>query len=178
MSKFTLEFKLECIEKYKNHEKIEVPEDYKSLPTTFFHNVRDWYHAYEINGIKALSTSGQNPLTLEQKVALVRLVISGRTVRSLAAEHCIGHGNLSHWVQMYKLYKEDGLKCFTRGKKTKDLFMKSRTKKSKISPSVQEELDLLRKRNEYLEAEVEYLKKLDALELMKKAKQPKAKKQK
>lgn len=178
MSKFTLEFKLECIEKFRNHEKIDVPEGYASLPSTFYHNVRDWYNAYKVNGVKALSTKGQNLLTYEQKLALVRLVISGRTVRNVAAEHCIGHGNLSRWVQQYKLYGANGLKCSIRGKKTKDLFMKSRTKKSKISPSVKEELELLRKRNEYLEAEIEYLKKLDALETTKEAKHPKAKKRK
>lgn len=178
MSKFTLEYKLECIEKFKNHEKIDIPDGYKSLPSTFYHNVRDWYNAYRINGVKALSTRGQNLLTHEQKLALVRLVIAGKTVRSVAAEHCVGHGNLSQWVKQYKLYGEDGLKCSTRGRKTKDLFMKSRAKKSKISPSVKEELQLLRKRNEYLEAEVEYLKKLDALETTKEAKHPKAKKQK
>lgn len=178
MSKFTLEFKLECIEKFKNHEHIDVPSDYTSATSTFYHNVRDWYNAYRINGVKALSTKGQNLLTHEQKIALVRLVVSGRTVRNVAAEHCIGHGNLSHWVQMYKKHGEDGLKCFVRGKKTKDLFMKSKTKKSKISPSVKEELALLRKRNEYLEAENAYLKKLDALETTKDAKPTKAKKQK
>jgi len=178
VSKFTLEFKLECIEKFKNHEKIEIPKDYTSLPDTFYHNVRDWYNAFRNNGVKALSTNGQNLLTYEQKLALVRLVITGKTVRNVAAEHCIGHGNLSQWVKKYKLYGEDGLKCFIRGKKTRNLFMKSRTKKSRISPSVKEELELLRKRNEYLEAEVEYLKKLDALETTKEAKHPKAKKQK
>ena len=52
----------------------------------------------------------------------------------------------------------------------------TKTKKSKISPTVKEELKLLRERNKYLEAEVEYLKKLNALELQKVIKQAKAKK--
>lgn len=177
MMKFALEFKLECIEKFKKGEKIDIPDGYPSLPETFYHNVRDWIKAYSVNGVKALATKGQNVLSQEQKLALVRMVIAGKTVRAVAAEHCVGHGTLGAWVKKYKLYGEDGLKCFARGRKTKDLFMKSRTKKSRISPSVKEELLLLRQRNEYLEAEVAYLKKLEALEMAKGTKHPKAKKQ-
>ena len=51
-------------------------------------------------------------------------------------------------------------------------------RKNKTSPTEEEELKLLRERNEYLEIENEYLKKLDALVAKREAKQHKAKKQK
>ena len=56
--------------------------------------------------------------------------------------------------------------------------MKKKTKKPKLSISEQEELKLLRERNEYLEMENEYLKKLDALVSKREAAEAKVKKQK
>ena len=56
--------------------------------------------------------------------------------------------------------------------------MKKKTKKLKLSVSEQEELKLLRERNEYLEMENEYLKKLDTLVSKREAAEAKVKKQK
>ena len=56
--------------------------------------------------------------------------------------------------------------------------MKKKTKKTKLSVSEKEELKLLRERNEYLEMENEYLKKLDALVSKREAAEARAKKQK
>lgn len=68
----------------------------------------------------------------------------------------------------------NGLQC-KKGRPTKQLVMK---KKTKLSISEQEELKLLRERNEYLEMENEYLKKLDALVSKREAAEAKAKNQK
>ena len=70
-----------------------------------------------------------------------------------------------------------GLHC-KKGRSTKQLVMKKKTKKTKLSISEQEELKLLRERNEYLEMENEFLKKLDALVSKREAAKAKAKKQK
>ena len=172
--KYSLEFKLECIEKFKNGEKISPPDGFTGQIESFMHNVRDWNNAYKSNGIRALSKNGQTILTLEEKLVLVRSVIVGGSVNKISAAAGIGHGNLSNWVKLYKQYGEEGLKCCDRGRKKE--FTMTKTKKSKISPTVKEELKLLRERNKYLEAEVEYLKKLNALELQKVIKQAKAKK--
>ena len=71
----------------------------------------------------------------------------------------------------------DGLQC-KKCRLTKQLVMKKKTKKTKLSISEQEELKLLRERNEYLEMENEYLKKLDALVSKREAAEAKAKNQK
>lgn len=71
----------------------------------------------------------------------------------------------------------DGLQC-KKGRSTKQLVMKKNNKKTKLSISEQEELKLLRERNEYLEMENEYLKKLDALVSKREAAEAKVKKQK
>ena len=69
----------------------------------------------------------------------------------------------------------NGLQC-KKGRPT----MKNNNKKkrSKLSISEQEELKLLRERNEYLEMENEYLKKLDALVSKREAAEAKGKNQK
>ena len=71
----------------------------------------------------------------------------------------------------------DGLQC-KKGRPTDKIIMSKKTKKSKLSVSEQEELKLLRERNEYLEMENEYLKKLDALVSKREAAEARAKKQK
>jgi hypothetical protein len=74
----------------------------------------------------------------------------------------------------------DGLQC-KKGRPTKQFVMKKKTKKTKktkLSISEHEELKLLRERNEYLEMENEYLKKLDALVSKREAAEARAKKQK
>ena len=56
--------------------------------------------------------------------------------------------------------------------------MKKKAKKASAPVSESEELRLLRERNEYLEMENEYLKKLDALVSKREAAEAKAKKRK
>lgn len=176
--KYSLKFKLECIEKYRNKEKLIPPKEFKGLQSSFEHNVRDWSNAYKSGGIRALSKERQIILTPDEKLSLVMAVIAGGSVNKIAAEAGIGHGNLSAWVKKYKQFGEEGLKCSKKEIRESKQFTMSKAKKSKLSPSIKEELKLLRERNKYLEAEVEYLKKLNALELQKGVMQTKAKKQK
>jgi hypothetical protein len=80
-------------------------------------------------------------------------------------------------VRKYNERGMEGLQC-KQGRKPKQFVMKTKTKKSKLTISEQEELKLLRERNEYLEMENEYLKKLDALVSKREAAEAKVKKQK
>ena len=88
----------------------------------------------------------------------------------------IDSGQLYQWVRKYRENGMDGLEC-RAGRKRKGPDMPKK-KKVKLAPSEKEELELLRARNEYLEAENAYLKKLDALVMKRGAAHPKAKKQK
>ena len=175
--KYSWEFKLECVNKYKNGEYINI-----SGSPSFHHNfmirVRDWAATYDELGIDGLKHSSTNKnWTPEERFELVAKVLAGNSIRSVSKNAHINNGQLYQWVRRYNEKGMDGLQC-KKGRPTKQIVMKKKTKKTKLSISEQEELKLLRERNEYLEMENEYLKKLDALVSKREAAEARAKKQK
>ena len=175
--KFTLEFKLECIDKYKKEIHIDVPSNCKSSHHDFMHSVRNWNKIYDKFGVDGLKHNNFNHYwTSEERFKLVAEVLAGKTISQVAIENAINGGQLYQWVRKYRETGIDGLECH-KGRKPKVPNMPKK-KKVKLAPSEKEELELLRARNEYLEAENIYLKKLDALVTKREAAHPKAKKQK
>ena len=175
--KYSWEFKLECVSKYKNGKFIITPENIKSRES-FMAHVREWVKNYDDLGIDGLKHSSINrDWTPEHRFELVAKVLAGNSITSVAWDAHINSGQLYNWVRKYNEKGMDGLQC-KKGRPTKQLVMKKKTKKTKLSISEQEELKLLRERNEYLEMENEYLKKLDALVSKREAAEARAKKQK
>jgi transposase len=141
-------------------------------------HVRVWVKNYDDLGIDGLKHSSTDKnWSPEEKFELVARVLAGNSIRLVAKNAHIDSGQLYQWVRRYNEKGMDGLQC-KKGRSTKQLVMKKKTKKTKLSISEQEELKLLRERNEYLEMENEYLKKLDALVSKREAVEAKAKKQK
>ena len=175
--KYSWEFKLECINKYKNGDFIILPSGLRSRDS-FMTHVRTWAKTYDDLGIDGLKHSSTNKdWTAEKRFELVAKVLAGNSITSVAKNAHINSGLLCQWVRRYNEKGMDGLQC-KKGRPTKQLVMKKKTKKTKLSISEQEELKLLRERNEYLEMENEYLKKLDALVSKREAAEARAKKQK
>lgn len=175
--KYSWEFKLECVNKYKNGEFITFPGSPKQRDH-FMNHVRAWAVTYDDLGVEGLKPSSTNKdWTAEKRFELVAKVLAGNSISSVAKKAYINPGELYQWVRRYNEKGIDGLQC-KKGRPTKQLVMKKKTKKTKLSISEQEELKLLRERNEYLEMENEYLKKLDALVSKREAAEAKAKKQK
>lgn len=173
--KYTLEFKLECVEKYKKGIRIDLPPGVKHR-ATFLHYLMDWVKAYEDLGVEGLMHKSRNrEWTPEERLALVAKVLAGSSMREVARSGHIPYGMLYQWVKRYRERGMDGLEC-RRGKPPKVPIMPK--KKAKLTPSEREELEVLRARNEYLEAENEYLKKLGALVTEREAARPKARKRK
>ena len=176
--KYSWEFKLECVNKYKNGEYIATPGKTRNQRITFMHHVKGWVKNYNDLGTNGLKHSSTNKnWTPEKRFELVDKVLAGHSITSVANNAHIGSGQLYQRVKRYNEKGMDGLKC-KQGRPNKQLVMKKKTKKTKLSISEQEELKLLRERNEYLEMENEYLKKLDALVSKREAAEAKAKKQK
>lgn len=172
--KYTTEFKLECVDKYKNGVLIDNP--LRSCRRTFMNYVREWAKRYDDLGIDGLKHSSSNKVwTPEERFELVAKVLVGNSIKSVSLAAHINPGQLCQWVNRYRERGMEGLQC-RKGRKPKGIAMKP--KKKKPSQSEQEELKLLRERNEYLEIENEYLKKLDALVSKRETAHPKAKKQK
>lgn len=175
--KYTLEFKLECINKYKNRIHIDVPFNCKSSHRGFMHRVRNWVKTYDKFGIDGLKHNIFNhQWTAEERYKIVAQTLTGKPLIQVALENGINEGQLYQWVKRYREKGMQGLEL-RKGRKPKVPDMPKK-KKVKLAPSEKEELELLRARNEYLEAENIYLKKLDALVTKREAAHPKAKKQK
>ena len=174
--KYSLEFKLECVNKYKNGEHIRKPDNCKCEQREFMRKIREWNDLYDNFGIDGLKHKAFNKHWIKEgRFRIVAQVLGGKTTRQVAAENGVANGVVFQWVRRYREKGIDGLELH-KGRKPKVPTMPK--KKTKLAPSEKEELELLRARNEYLEAENAYLKKLDALVSQREAAHPKAKKQK
>ena len=173
--KYSWEFKLECVNKYKNGEQINFP----GMPQgndSFMGQVRLWNKMYDDLGIDGLKHSLRNKdWTAEQRFELVAKVLVGNSIKSVAKNAHISDGMLYQWVRRYNEKGMDGLQC-KKGRQPKIPNM-SKKKTTKLTKSEKEELILLREKNKLLEMENEYLKKLDALVSKREAAEAKAKKQ-
>jgi transposase-like protein len=175
--KYSWEFKLECVNKYKKGVYIETPQNCRSR-AGFLTHVYVWAKNYDDFGIDGLKHSSTNKnWTPGKRFALVAKVLAGNPIRSVAKNAHIDSGQLYRWVRRYNEKGMDGLQC-KKGRPSEKIVMKKKTKNSTLSISEQEELKLLKERNEYLEMENEYLKKLDALVSEREAAEARAKKQK
>ena len=173
--KYTLEFKLECVDRYKRSHSYAYPPGIKSK-CSFRTHVHDWVRLYDDLGIDGLRHSGtKKEWTAHDRFGLVAKVLAGRSVREVARVAHVNSGQLYQWVKTYREKGMDGLEC-RRGRPQKEPIMPK--KKAKLTPSEREELEILRARNEYLEAENAYLKKLDALVTEREAARPKARRRK
>ena len=173
--KYSWEFKLDCVNKYKNGEYIPTPGKTKSQRDTFMHQVRAWAKAYEDLGVDGLKHSPTNrDWTPEERFALVAKVLAGNSIKSVAKDAHVDSGQLFKWVRRYDERGMEGLQC----RKGRPSMKEKKAKKARLSASEREELKLLRERNEYLEMENEYLKKLDALVSEREAAEAKAKRRK
>ena len=171
--KYTLEFKLKCVEEYKKNGIIDFAGTREQRKHLMIH-VREWAVRFDQHGVDGLRHHQTNKRwTPQERFALVAKVIAGGSMRDVAKNSCISYGQLYQWVRRYREKGMEGLEC-RRGKPPKVPIMPK--KKAKLTPSEREELEILRARNEYLEAENEYLKKLDALVTEREAAGPKARK--
>lgn len=176
--KYDLDFKLDCVLKYKEGRRDFVPVGISR--GTFLAHVRAWVKTFNDLGVDGLKHNSKNKeWTMEQRYELVVKVLAGDSITNVAKNAHIASGQLYQWVKKYREKGMDGLKCLKKGRPSKEEFSINimPKKKIKLTPTEQEELKLLRERNKYLEAENLYLKKLRALELEKTAKLAKAKKQ-
>lgn len=98
----------------------------------------------------------QPQLSMERKLEIVREVDEKRlTLPEVALKHMIVPCTLRRWVKAYHQFGESGL-----ARKVSSNGMK---KKRQRTEAEMDELEMLRKRNEYLEAENALLKKVKAL---------------
>lgn len=163
--RFTKEFKLECVQKYKDGVSINDPGGCKHK--TFADTVRRWVRIYDSLGEVGLEHK-KPKRAWQDKMNMIQRVLNGESISEVAYSNGIQENLLSKWYKIYQESGIDGLKLDRRGRPPK------MAKKSKTSnkPKTKEELE---KELEYLRAENEYLKKLSALVQKRKDRKPKKK---
>lgn len=164
--KYSQEFKLDCVKKYKNGEYIEDPPGTKH--ESFHRQVMRWVRIYDSLGEMGLSHN-RPKLSIEEKLILFARVENGESYTSAANSQGIQEGQLIKWHRIYLEKGIDGLKSLKRGRPTMN--KKKPIKKDDSKKTKEELLEEL----EYLKAENEYLKKLDALVQKRENRQPKKK---
>ena len=163
--RYTKEFKLECIRKYKAGEHIDDPGGCKH--ETFHNKVRFWERIFDALGEVGLEHK-KPKRNWQDKMDMIQRVIDGESIQSVALSNGIQESMLSKWYKIYQEFGIDGLKLDRRGRPPK----MAKKPKTSNEPKTKEELE---KELEYLRAENEYLKKLNALVQKRKGRQPKKK---
>ena len=163
--RYTKEFKLKCIQKYKAGELIDNPSG--CTHETFHHAVVRWARIYDSLGEVGLEHK-KPKRTWEDKMNMIQRIIDGESIQGVALSNGILCALLSKWYKIYQKFGIDGLKLDRRGRPHK------MAKKSKTSNEIKTKEEL-EKELEYLRAENEYLKKLNALIQKRKVRQPKKK---
>ena len=163
--RYTKQFKLECVQKYKTGEHIDDPGGCKHK--TFWTKVRGWVRIYDsLGGIGLEHTKPKR--TWKDKYDMIQRIIDGESISEIAYSNGIQEELLSKWYKIYQESGIDGLKLDRRGRHRK---MAKKPKTSNETKTTEE----LEKELEYLRAENEYLKKLSALVQKRKGRQPKKK---
>lgn len=163
--RFTKEFKLECIRKYKAGERIDDPGGCKH--STFRNAVLEWVRIYDAMGEIGLEHK-KPKRTWQDKLGMIERVLNGESIKSVALSNGIKGYLLSTWYKIYQKSGIDGLKLDRRGRPPKTMKKPKTPNKPKAENELEKEL-------EYLRAENEYLKKLNALVQKRKGRQPKRK---
>ena len=149
----------------------EVGYGYKYLSKKYSINrdtIENWLQQYKMYGPEGLKKSMfKSDYSGEFKLSVLKYRQNHELTYRETAEH-FGIKNPSTIANWNRIYKEEGFESLCaavgRSKEKGDSDMpKDTNKPKKLDKSEREELIELRERNQYLEAELLYLKKLDAL---------------
>ena len=163
--RYTKQFKLECVQKYKTGEHIDDPGGCKRK--TFRNKVRHWVRIYDSLGEIGLEHK-KPKRSWQDKMDMIQRVLNGESIQETALSNGIQENLLSKWYKIYQKSGIDGLKLDRRGRPPK----MAKKPKTSNEPKTKEELE---KELEYLRTENEYLKKLNALVQKRKGRRPKKK---
>ncbi len=156
--KYTKEFKLECVMKYKNGDHIDDPP---GVNHKAFHNqILRWVRQYDSLGEFALDHN-RPTLSIEERIGLIVRVENGESYSSVALSVGIQHDLLIKWHKIYRQEGIEGLQSLKRGKPKMSKNPKIQKPLEQMTP--EEKNKYYEERLEYLEAENAYLKKLKAL---------------
>ena len=177
IAKYDVEFKKKCIKAYE--EKKELPKVDGVLPISMIKFVTQWRLLLKEQGEQGITNDIiYRNYSLKDKIKAVKRINKGETYSEVARS--IGmrsHSTVRRWHLDYMKHGVAGLQ-YKKGIKPSTSVVISNPMKKRLTKAEKEELIALRKRNEILEIENEYLKKLDALVSKRERAEAKAKKRK
>ena len=174
--RYSQEYKMNCIELYRQGKWPETPDGIKEQ--NFRCMLRHWVRIEDHQGPEALCHKNFNKVwSPEEKLELILQVIAGKSYQEVAFSVGINAGMLYQWVRKYKSLGYNGLVDTKKGRPPKEPQMKKNINPAPLTESEREELIRLRAENEYIKAEIEVIKKEIALRHEKWAAELKAKKQ-
>ena len=160
MAKLTTEDKIKIINLYKDGYGYRAIANKVNISN--YDNIRTIIKHYELFGEDALIVRHQDKkYSTEYKMDLIKRVLNGESISSVAFENMLSPGQLSNWIKKYNELGYNGLSK----PKGRPKIMKPETKKT-ILPTEDEKdkrIRELEERNAQLEMENDLLKKLRAL---------------
>ena len=157
MAKLTRDQKVEIYKKRKSGETVSVLATEYAINQA---NIKYLVRLIDLHGVEILRSETNRYYSPEFKLGVInRILVDRESITAVALELGLSSsGIVINWI---KKYKENGYNVIER-KRGRPSMTKRKTKPSQ-SLTVEEELKELRKKTEYLEAENEYLKKLNAV---------------
>lgn len=127
--------------------------------------VKRLIRSYRIHDEKTLLKTSKRKFSPDFKMKVISRKMNGESINSLAAEYDIENNQILFWIRRYE---KDGYNGLVDRKKGRPPKMKKdddtiRDTVSEADDEARARIRLLEKRNRELEAEVAYLKKLNAL---------------
>lgn len=124
--RYSFEFKLKAVELLRQGILVEVPEGIKRK--SFGDMVHLWDNIMKVQGPEGLKGKSKNiSYSVEDKIKLIKMVLSGQTLESVALKSGILPSHLWTWVKKYRIFGASGLKNHRLKHKTDTQPMKNNT---------------------------------------------------
>lgn len=144
--KYSKEFKIQVVKKYLNGEFIDSFGDGNRRTVT--KSIRKWVRLYEIHGEEGLSHRRRKK-TIEEKRLAIEKVLNGESIKSVAYSLGVEHAVVSKWMKLYQQGGIKGIELSHNSGRPPNMKRFATGRKSRAE---------LEKENEYLKAEIAYLK--------------------
>ena len=163
--RYSLEFKLECIELHRRGVWKETPDGVKT--STFRRRIREWDTLEDMGGIEALRPKTTKPkFTTDEKLEVVQKALNGSSISQLATVKNINYVTIYNWIKLYNEHGYNGLIPKKKGRPRKNKPMRIddlAVNPAPLNESEREELVRLRAEVEHYKMELAVTKKVLAL---------------
>ncbi len=100
--KYSLEFKLECVKKYKKGIEIKKPDFANTSQKNFLNQVNFWEKIYDKLGVEGLKKKPRNKKwTIDQRLNIVKRFLAGEPIVKISLENNLNPSQISFWAKKY-----------------------------------------------------------------------------